>query len=191
MAIKVKAIERNVAFNKNAEPKWMYVMQPELYGQLDADKVITEAAKNCAMPKPAMQSAMDAYGEVVKTWATEGHSVPIPGLGTMRFGVRSNAVDDVNKVSTSLITLRHVIFTPSVDIKNELAKTSINITCYDRNGKIIKQVASADKDDVDDGKENTGSDSSQGSGTDGKTDSGQDNSQGGGNTDPSDGDNSY
>ena len=31
--MKVKAIERNVAFNKDAkEPKWAYVMQPEYYG---------------------------------------------------------------------------------------------------------------------------------------------------------------
>ena len=39
--MKVKAIERNVAFNKDAkEPKWAYVMQPEYYGQLDVDKVM-------------------------------------------------------------------------------------------------------------------------------------------------------
>ena len=33
MGIKVKAMERNVAFDKKTE-KWMFVMQPELYGQL-------------------------------------------------------------------------------------------------------------------------------------------------------------
>jgi hypothetical protein len=28
-----------------------------------------------------------------------------------------------------------VIFEPNVDIKDELKRTSINITCYDRNGE--------------------------------------------------------
>ena len=36
----------------------------------------------------------------------------------------------------SMITNRRVIFTPSVDIKRELQETSIQITCYDRNGKV-------------------------------------------------------
>ena len=29
---------------------------------------------------------------VIKAWATEGHSVAIPGLGTMRFGLRAKSV---------------------------------------------------------------------------------------------------
>ena len=151
MGIKVKAIERNVAFSKDEkDAKWMFVMQPELYGLLNQDKVVTEAAKNCGMPKPVMVSAIDAYAEVVKTWATEGHSVPIPGLGTMRFGVRANAVESVEDVKASLITTRRVIFTPSVSIKEELAKTPVSITCYDRNGKVLKQVTSEDDEKVED-----------------------------------------
>ena len=31
--------------------------------------------------------AVDAAGEVIKAWATEGHSVALPGLGTMGFGL--------------------------------------------------------------------------------------------------------
>jgi hypothetical protein len=29
-----------------------------------------------------MQACWDAAGEVIKAWATEGHSVALPGLGT-------------------------------------------------------------------------------------------------------------
>ena len=68
----------------------------------------------------------------------------------MRFGLRSMAVDDVSKVSSDLITSRRVIFTPNVEIKNELARTSINITCYDRNGNVVKQVTSGDGGNVED-----------------------------------------
>ena len=68
----------------------------------------------------------------------------------MRFGVRATSVADVSEVSSSLITSRRVIFTPSTDIKDELASTSINITCYDRNGKEIKKVTSTDGGNVED-----------------------------------------
>ena len=32
--------------------------------------------------KGVMQACWDAAGEVIKAWATEGHSVALPGLGT-------------------------------------------------------------------------------------------------------------
>ncbi len=37
-----------------------------------------------------------------------------------------------------------------MEIKDELKKTSINITCYDRNGEIVKRVTSTDDGDVED-----------------------------------------
>ena len=64
----------------------------------------------------------------------------------------------VNKVGADLITARRVIFTPSVEIKDELKKTSINITCYDRNGEIVKRVTSSDDSDVEDSDDDNGGD---------------------------------
>lgn len=149
MAIKVKAMERNVSFQKGVE-KWAYVLQTDLYSKLTQTKVIEEAALRSGINKGAINAAWDAIGSVIKAWATEGHSVAIPGLGSLRFGMRSVSVENVNKVSTDLITQRRIIFVPSVDIKDELAKTSISITCYDRNGDIVKRVTSSDGGEVED-----------------------------------------
>ena len=146
--MKLKAIERNVSFDKN-KTRYAFVLTPELYGKLTADKVIKEASLRSGLPKGVVNASWNALSDVIVAWATEGHSVAIPGLGTMRFGVRGNAVEKVDLVSTTLITARRVIFTPSVEIKEELANTAISITCYDRNGKVIKQVTSADKGNVD------------------------------------------
>lgn len=182
MGIKVKAIERNVAFEKGKQ-KWAYVMQADLYGQLTQSKVIEEAAVRSGLAKQVINAAWGAIGAVITAWATEGHSVAVPGLGSLRFGLNSTAVEDVNKVSSSLINRRYIIFVPNADIKEELAKTSVNITCYDRNGKIVKQVTSADKNDTgeDDNKDNT----NQGEGTSqgGDSSQGGNTSQGGGSTD--------
>ena len=194
MGIKVKAIERNVAFEKGKQ-KWAYVMQADLYGQLTQSKVIEEAAVRSGLAKQVINAAWGAIGAVITAWATEGHSVAVPGLGSLRFGLNSTAVEDVNKVSSSLINRRYIIFVPNADIKEELAKTSVNITCYDRNGKIVKQVTSADKNDTgeDDNKDNTnqgggtsqGGSTSQGGGTSqgGDSSQGGNTNQGGGSTD--------
>lgn len=149
MGIKVKAIERNIAFDKSKE-QYAFVMQPELYNKLKDEKVLAQAALNCGMPQAALESCVKAYTKAVSDWATEGHSIPIPGLGTIRFGLRSKAVGDVADVKTSLITSRRFIFTPSTELKKALEETSISITCYDRNGKIVKTVTSDDKNDIED-----------------------------------------
>ena len=149
MAIKVKAVERNVSFDKNSE-KWAYVLQADLYSKLSQAKVIQEAALRSGINKGAINAAWDAIGEVIKAWATEGHSVAIPGLGSMRFGLRSTSVADVNKVGAGLITSRRVIFSPNSNIKKELAATSVSITCYDRYGNVVKRVTSTDDSEVED-----------------------------------------
>ena len=152
MALKVKAVERNIKFTKdeNDPGVWRYVMQPELYIALSQAKVIKEAALRSGVSQGVMKACWDAAGEVIKAWATEGHSVALPGLGTMRFGLRAKSVAKVVDVKTGLITTRRIIFTPAQDLKDELADTAIQITCYDRNGNVVKRVTSADAGEVED-----------------------------------------
>ena len=121
---------------------YRYIMMPELYTSLSKDKVIKEAALRSGVSKGIMQACWDAAGEVIKAWATEGHSVALPGLGTMRFGLRAKSVEKVDEVKAGLITSRRIIFTPAVELKDELAGTAIQITCYDRDGKEVKRVTS-------------------------------------------------
>ena len=147
--IQIKAKQQNVSFEKNVE-KLAFVLSAHLYNTLDASKVIEEAAKRSGISVGVIKAAWDAAGEVIRTWATEGHNVPLPGLGSMRFGVRSKSVQSVEDVKTSLISARRVIFTPSKEVKDELQATKIAITCYDKDGNIVKRVTSADSNDVED-----------------------------------------
>ena len=165
MALKVKAVERNIKFTKddNDPGVWRYVMQPDLYIALNQAKVIREAALRSGVSQGVMKACWDAAGEVIKAWATEGHSVALPGLGSMRFGLRAKSVAKVEDVKTSLISTRRIIFTPTQDLKDELANTSIQITCYDRNGDVVKRVTSADAGTVEDNEdENTNTENGQG-----------------------------
>ena len=87
------------------------MLKPDLYTSLSQAKVIKEAALRSGVSRGVMQACWDAAGEVIKAWATEGHSVALPGLGTMRFGLRSKAVEKVEDVKTGLIETRRIIFT--------------------------------------------------------------------------------
>ena len=149
MALKVKAQEKLQKIGTYAG-KYRYIMMPELYTSLSQDKVIKEAALRSGVSKGIMQACWDAAGEVIKAWATEGHSVALPGLGTMRFGLRAKIVEKVDEVKAGLITSRLIIFTPAVELKDELAATAVQISCYDRDGKEVKRVTSTDSGDIED-----------------------------------------
>ena len=68
----------------------------------------------------------------------------------MRFGVRSKAVENLEDVKTGLITVRRIIFTPNVEVKDELKNTSIQITCLDEDGNVLKRVTSGDSGEIED-----------------------------------------
>ena len=168
MALKVKATEQMMKIGTYAG-KYRYVMMPELYTALTQEKVIKEAALRSGVNRGVMQACWDAAGEVIKAWATEGHSVALPGLGTMRFGLRAKSVEKVEEVKAGLISSRRIIFTPNSELKDELAGTTVQITCYDRDGKEVKRVTSTDSGEIED-PENT--DNGQTGGSQNQTGSG-------------------
>ena len=168
MAIRVIAQRRVLKIGKNPGAK-KFVMRPELYTSLTEKKVFAEAATHSGISSGVIKAAWDAAGEVIRTWATEGHSVPMPGLGTMRFGVRSKAVENLEDVKTGLITTRRIVFTPSVDVKDELKNTSI---CLDEDGNVLKRVTSGDSGDIEDPSTGSGTENGSGSETGGENGSG-------------------
>ena len=140
--------------------------------------MFSEASTHSGISAGVIKAAWDAAGEVIRTWATEGHSVPLPGLGTMRFSVRSKAVEKLEDVKTNLISVRRIVFTPNTDVKDELKNTSIQITCLDEDGTVLKRVTSGDSGDVEDPEDTD----DNGTGTNTGTQTGDNTNQGGGTT---------
>ena len=165
MAIKVIAQRRELKIGN--KPGKRFIMRPELYSPIQEKKVFAEAATHSGISAGVIKAAWDAAGEVIRTWATEGHSVPLPGLGTMRFGVRSKAVENLEDVKSGLITSRRIVFTPSVDVKDELKNTAIQITCLDEQGNVLKRVTSGDSGEIEDTENQSGNGGNQGGGNSG------------------------
>ena len=80
------------------------------------------------------------------------------------------------RLKANLISVRRIIFTPNVDVKDELKNTSIQITCLDEDGNVLKRVTSGDSGDIEEdggehqASENGGSNSGSGSQTGGGND---------------------
>jgi len=183
MSIRVRAKQTLLTVGES-KGTYRYMLSAIRYNTLSAEKVIQEAALRSGLPKGALNASWEAIGDVVKAWATEGHSVAVPGLGYLQFKIRAKSVENVEDVASSLIISRRVNFTPTTSIKKELQETGINIECYDKDGKLVKSVTSRDKDDVESGEEdetnngtvedNTGSENG-GSDNTGSDNSGSDN----------------
>ena len=144
MSINLKAKETLIQVGE-LKGKYRYVLGTELYNKLSESKVIKEAALRSGVSRGVMQACWDAAGEVIKAWTTGGHSVAIPGLGTMRFGVRAKSVETVNEVASGLITARRVIFTPNVEIKQELMDTAIQIPATTATARLSRTLPLAIK----------------------------------------------
>ena len=191
MAIKVIAQRRVLKIGKNPGVK-KFVMRPDLYIPIQEKKVFSEASTHSGISAGVIKAAWDAAGEVIKAWATEGHSIPLPGLGTMRFGVRSKAVENLEDVKTNLITTRRIVFTPSVDVKDELKNTSIQITCLDEDGTVLKRVTSGDSGEIEDNEngstESGNNGSTENGGNTGGSTGGSTGGDNGGGDDPDEGD---
>ena len=84
-------------------------------------------------------------------------------------------------MKTGLIESRRIIFTPDVDLKDELKNTAIQITCYDRDGNEVKRVTSTDPGTIEDpeGDNQNGGNTENGSGSGSGSEGGNTN---GGNT---------
>ena len=98
MAINLKAKETLIQVGE-MKGQYRFILGTELYNKLSESKVIKEAAIRSGVSVGVMQVCWDAAGEVIKAWCTEGHSVAVPGLGTMRFGVRAKSVPTVGEVA--------------------------------------------------------------------------------------------
>ena len=72
MAIKVKAVERQLKVGKDAG-SYRFMLQAEIYNTLTAQKVISEAAVRSGIPEGALSAAWDAIGQVVKVWCSCYH----------------------------------------------------------------------------------------------------------------------
>ena len=121
MTMKVKAIEKKLKFTKNPN-------DPGVYRYVMQPEQYSSLSQKKVIKEAALRSGV-SQGVMQACW---------------------DAAGEVIKAKTSLITTRRIIFTPDVDLKDELKNTAVQITCFDRDGKEVKRVTSADDGTIED-----------------------------------------
>lgn len=117
----------------------MFVMKVDHYNTIDAEKIIQYASDTYNIPKGVMRASWEALVQAITSWVLEGHIVEVPGLGNIRAEVRAKAQSDASDVSADDIFRRHLLLTPTKEIKNALNSTPINITCFDKDSNEVKR----------------------------------------------------
>ena len=140
MAVQLKATQQKGGIFGE---KTKFVIRPDYYNNLSEKKVLEEASIRSGISVGVIKACWNAAGQVIRAWATEGHSVAVPGLGTMRFGVNATGANKLEQVKVELIQRRKIIFTPNSEIKEAVNSTPISITLYDTEGRKINRVESS------------------------------------------------
>lgn len=117
----------------------MFVMKVDHYGVYDAEHIIKYVSETQCIPRAQLRAAWEALGQAITTWTLEGHIVEIPGLGNIRAEVRAKAQKNACDVSTNDIVRRKLLLTPTKEIKNALNSTELAITCYDKEGRVVRR----------------------------------------------------
>lgn len=138
MALNINSNQTKIKVGKHKDED-MFVMKVDHYNTIDAEKIIQYASDAYNIPKGVMRASWEALGQAITSWILEGHIVEVPGLGNIRAEVRAKAQSDATDVSADDIFRRHLLLTPTKEIKNALNSTPINITCFDKDGNEVKR----------------------------------------------------
>ena len=138
MALNINSKQTKIKVGKH-KGEDMFVMRVDHYNTIDAEKIIQYASDTYNIPRGVMRASWEALGQAITSWVLESHIVEVPGLGNIRAEVRAKAQSDATDVSADDIFRRHLLLTPTKEIKNALNSTPINITCFDKDGNEVKR----------------------------------------------------
>lgn len=139
MALNINSKQTEIKVGKH-KGEDMFVMRVDHYNTIDAEKIIQYTSDTYNIPKGVMRASWEALGQAITSWVLEGHIVEVPGLGNIRAEIRAKAQSEVKDVSADDIFRRHLLLTPTKEIKNALNSTPINITCFDKDGNEVKRI---------------------------------------------------
>lgn len=96
------------------------------YSTIPSDLLIARVAQTANIKESTAKAAILGFKEAIRYFVMNGHSVNLGKFGYLKAGVQAQSVAQAKQVSAELIKGVKVAYTPSKEIKAELA--SINFT---------------------------------------------------------------
>ena len=120
--MKYKVIEKGNPLNPNA-PKKQYA-SPVNAGKFTLKEFAKQIADRSSLSRGDVENVLSNFLEELPTFLKLGMSVKLGDFGTMRLSLQSEGVDLGQKYDASKIKGVKIIFTPSTELKADIAKTS-------------------------------------------------------------------
>ena len=94
MSMKYKLVQKYAMPNSKDKTKKWYAA-PNSEAPLSVKQLTRQATANTTLSPMELQAALELLGEFIPKQLLQGHTVPIPGLGTFRLTFKSDGVDEV------------------------------------------------------------------------------------------------
>ncbi len=127
MGMKCKIIQKKNMADPQGPKKWYGV--PKSESPLEVKELTWGATANSTTAPKELEAALELLANYIPGQLLQGHTVKLPGIGSLRVSFRSKGVDRVQdfKVSEMLYDVR-ILFTPDKELR---AKVMDNITFED------------------------------------------------------------
>jgi len=115
--IKIKVVEKRNPM-KTSESK--HYGAPINDGIVSLDEIAGELSQRSTVNYSDIDAVLQNFVEFIPFILAMGKSISLGRLGTMRVSFSSQGVDDPKDFNVGLITVKRIIFTPSVQLKNKV-----------------------------------------------------------------------
>lgn len=118
---KYRLIERKVTPFGNSKEIQKFYATPVTDRALDVRQFAKLATTDASLAPGEMLSALELFGQTALQQLLQGHSVEIPGIGTLRISFSSEGVDNPEDFKArTMISKPRIIFRPKPDVKNAI-----------------------------------------------------------------------
>lgn len=118
---KYRLIERKVTpFGDRKEIKKFYAA-PVTERAMDVQQFARLATTDSALSSGEMLAALEFFGKTAMQQLLQGHSVEVPGIGTLRISFSSKGVDKPEQFNArTMISNARIIFRPKPEVRNAI-----------------------------------------------------------------------
>jgi predicted histone-like DNA-binding protein len=117
--MKYKLIERA---NPQDRSKSKYYASPVNDGKVSQRSIANDIVELSSLARGDVANVIESLLDTLPRYLLMGKSVNLGDFGTLRLSFSSKGVDDPKDFNTNMISAVKVVFTPSVEFKNVLAK---------------------------------------------------------------------
>lgn len=124
MAITIKAALRKNPQDKDAAGK--YYAQVVLAPEMTQRQIIEQIADRCTLTGSDIKAVLDSLMTVIKRNLANGCPIRLGDLGSFRPSISGTGIEDATKCGANTVKKARVIYVPSAEIKEAVAKYSFS-----------------------------------------------------------------